>query len=191
MVAEELNCKKAQWRYLRVGDIITLKRDEPVPADIVLLRSLNLGERTMVHVETIALDGETNLKGKQAAKAVAEACATPDKLVACSVEFVIEDPNPDLSTFTGKVIFDDKTSPLTDDNIIYRGSVLRNISQVTAMVVYSGEECKIRMNANGSGYARTKAPRLQSVLNRIVVLVVFIVVGLSIYNTLRISGLEI
>ena len=184
LVAGELNWLNAEWRHLRVGDIIKLKRDEPVPADIVLLRSSNLGERKMVFVETIALDGETNLKGKQAAKAVAEACATPEELVACSVEFVIEDPNPDLSTFTGQVIVNDKISPLTDDNIIYRGSVVRNISQVIAMVVYSGEECKIRMNANGNGHACIKAPHLQSMLNRIVVFVVFVVIGLAIYNTL-------
>ena len=184
LVAGALNWQTVEWRYLRVGDIIKVKRDEPVPADIVLLSSSNLGESKIVYVETIALDGETNLKVKQAVKAVAEACATAEKLVACSVEFVTEDPNQDLSTFTGKVIVDDKTSPLTVDNIIYRGSVLRNISQVTAMVVYSGEECKIRMNVSGNGYARIKAPHLQSVLNRIVVLVVVIVVGLSIYNTL-------
>ena len=188
LVVGALNWQPAQWRDLRVGDIIKLKRDEPVPADIVLLSSSNLGESKIVYVETIALDGESNLKGKQAVKVVAEACATAGKLLACSIEFVTEDPNADLSTFTGKVRVDDKTSPLTNENIIYRGSVLRNISQVTAMIVYSGEECKIRMNASGNGYARTKAPHLQSVLNRIVVLVVFIVVGLSVYNTLAYQG---
>ncbi len=184
LVAGVLNWQATQWRYLGVGDIIKLKRDEPVPADIVLLSSSSLGDSKNVYVETIALDGETNLKGKQAVRVVAEACATAEKLVACSVEFVTEDPNSDLSTFTGKVTVEDKISPLTNDNVIYRGSVLRNISQVTAMVVYSGEECKIRMNASGNGYARIKAPHLQSVLNKIVVLVVFVVIGLSFYNTL-------
>jgi phospholipid-translocating ATPase len=188
LVAGALNWQPAQWRDLRVGVIIKLKRDEPVPADIVLLSSSNLGESNIVYVETIALDGESNLKGKQAVKVVAKACATAEKLRACSIEFVTEDPNADLSTFTGKVRVDDKTSPLTNENIIYRGSVLRNVSQVTAMIVYSGEECKIRMNASGNGYARTKAPHMQSVLNRIVVLVVFIVVGLSVYNTLAYQG---
>ena len=55
---------------------------------------------------------------------------------------------------------------------------------MTAMIVYSGEECKIRMNARGNRHARIKALRLQFMLNRIVILVVFLVVGLSIYNTL-------
>ena len=91
LVAGALNWQKVQWHYLRVGDIIKLKRDEPVPADIVLLGSSNLGERKVVYVETMALDGETNLKGKQAVKIVAEACATAEKLVASSIKFVIEE----------------------------------------------------------------------------------------------------
>lgn len=181
--AEALNWQTAQWRYLRVGDIVKLKRDEQVPADIVLLSSSNLGECKMVYVETSALDGETSLKRKQAVKLVAEACSTPERLVTCTVEFIIEDPNSDLSTFSGKVIVDDKICPLTNDHIIYRGSVLRNVSQVTAMVVHSGEECKIRMDPTSNGFPRTKAPHLQSVLNKIVVLVVLVVLGLATYNT--------
>jgi phospholipid-translocating ATPase len=150
----------------------------------VLLLSSNLKERKMIYVKIIALNEETNLKRKQTAKLVAEACATSKKLVACSIEFVIENSNPNLFTFTSKVIVDDKTSSLTDDNIIYRDSVLRNISQVTAMIVYFEEECKIRMNVNDNEYARTKASHLQFVLNRIVVLVILIVIDLSIYKTL-------
>ncbi|KAL9624254.1 MAG: hypothetical protein Q9160_001501 [Pyrenula sp. 1 TL-2023] len=179
-----LNWQKAQWHCLRVGDIIKLKRDEPIPADIVLLSSRILGEGSIAYVETIALDGETNLKRKHVVKSVAEACTSPEKLIACSVEFITEDPNSDLSNFRGKVMVNDQPSPLTDNNVLYRGSVLRNISEVIAMVVYSGEECKIRMNAGGNRNARIKAPRLQFMLNRIVILVVCLVIGLSIYNTL-------
>ncbi|KAI9692301.1 MAG: hypothetical protein M1822_006532 [Bathelium mastoideum] len=181
--AGSLNWRKAQWHSLRVGDIVKLKRDEPVPADIVLIGSTSLGENKTVYVETIALDGETNLKVKRTVTSVAETCATPEKFIACSVEFVTEDPNPNLSTFRGRVMVNDQTSHLTNDNIIYRGSVLRNTPEVTAMIIYSGEECKVRVNANGNRHARIKAPRLQVMLNKVVILVVFLVIGLSIYNT--------
>jgi phospholipid-translocating ATPase len=179
-----LHWKKVQWRSLSVGDIIKVKRDEPIPADIVLLRSNGLTESGITYVETTALDGETSLKRKRIVKSVAEACATPEGLVACSVEFVIEDPNPNLSTFRGRVIVDDRMSPLTNDNIIYRGSILRSNPEISALVVYSGEECKIRLNASGNRNARLKAPNLQSMVNKVVILVVCIVVGLSVYNTL-------
>ena len=182
--AGALNWRKGQWRYLRVGDIIKVHRDDPIPADIVLLGSTSLGQSRVTYVETIALDGETNLKMKQTVKSVAEACATPEKLIACSVEFVTQDPNSNLSTFKGRVVVNDQASPLTNDNVIYRGSILRNTSEVTAMIVYSGEECKIRLNASGNRHTHIKAPRLQFMLNKIVILVVCIVIGLSIYNTL-------
>ncbi|KAI9711316.1 MAG: hypothetical protein M1820_002303 [Bogoriella megaspora] len=182
--ARILNWRTEQWRYLRVGDIIKLKRDELIPADVVLLGLASLGESKVGYIETIALDGETSLKRKHPVKIVTEACDTFEKFMTCSIDFIAEDPNPDLSTFKGKVIVKDQTSSLTNDNIIYRGSVLRNTSEVTAMIIYSGEECKIRMNARGNGNARIKAPRLQPMLNKIVVLMVCLVIGLSVYNTL-------
>lgn len=184
LVAGTLSWQKAQWCHLRVGDVVQLRRNEPVPADIVLLCSRNTRDRNSTQVETIALDGETSLKRKQAIKSVAEACATPDKLVSCAVEFVTEDPNSDLSTFNGKVIVNGQSSPLTNNNIIYRGSILRNTAEVIAMIIYTGEECKIRINTNGNGHIRIKAPQLQSMLNRIVFFVVGIVIALSVYNTL-------
>ncbi|OKL60853.1 hypothetical protein UA08_03203 [Talaromyces atroroseus] len=182
-IAECLNWRKTQWRSLAVGDIIRLQRDEAVPADIVLLSSTSRAGSNIAHVETIALDGETNLKIKRVDKAVAEACATPADLVNCSVKFIIEDPHPDLSSFKGRVTVNDQDWPLNNDNIVYRGSVLRNISEATAMVVYSGQECKIRLNSNGDGQAHIKAPRLQYMVNKIVFVVASFVLGLSFYNT--------
>ncbi|KAI9742662.1 MAG: hypothetical protein M1818_003803 [Claussenomyces sp. TS43310] len=183
-ISGSLNWQKTQWRSLVVGDIIKLQRDEAVPADIVLLSSTSRGGSNVAHVETIALDGETNLKIKRVDKAVAEACATPAKIINCSVKFIIEDPHPDLSSFKGRVTVNDQASLLNNDNVVYRGSVLRNISEATAMVVYSGQECKIRLNANGDGQAHIKAPRLQYMVNKIIFVVALFVLGLSLYNTL-------
>ena len=184
LTAGVLNWRKLQWCRLSVGDIIKLKRDEPVPADIVLLKSKSARESNVTYVETMGLDGETNLKRKITVKSVAEACATPEKLIVCSVKFVTEDPNSDLSTFKGRVVVDEQTLPLTVDNVVLRGSIIRNTDEVIAIVVYSGEECKIRVRPREKRYARIKAPRLQSVLNRIIMLVASFVVALSMYNTL-------
>ncbi|RAO66316.1 uncharacterized protein BHQ10_002328 [Talaromyces amestolkiae] len=138
----------------------------------------------VAHVETIALDGETNLKIKKVDKNVAETCSTPAKLANCSVNFNIEDPHSDLSSFRGRVIVNGQDSPLNNDNVVYRGSVLRNTSEAIAMVVYSGQECKIRLNANADGQAHIKAPRLQYMVNKVVFVVALFVLGLSLFNTL-------
>jgi phospholipid-translocating ATPase len=175
-----LHWTTVKWTSLRVGDIIKLRRDEAVPADIVLLYAE--GENHIAYVETMALDGETNLKSKITTTSLTKACATESQLAECRAQFVVEDPNPNLYSFEGRITIGDQTSPLTNTEIIYRGSVLRNTPEAIGMVIYSGEECKIRMNANKN--PRTKAPHLQFVLNRIVMIVVAFVLALALFNTI-------
>lgn len=170
---------KTKWQDIQVGDVVKLERDEAAPADLVLLSAK--GPNGIAFIETMALDGETNLKSKQAASAVAKLCATPEAVTACDAHFVVEDPNLDLYNFEGKVMVSDQTAPLTNSEIIYRGSILRNTPEAVGMVIYSGEECKIRMNANQN--PRIKAPSLQAVVNKVVVVIVIFVIALALFNT--------
>ena len=95
-----------QWRDIRVGDVVRMIRDEDVPADMLLLHAD--GEGGLAYVETMALDGETNLKSKQVpAPLVGGRCATIDGLVRIRAELVVEDPNPDLYRFNGRIAVDD------------------------------------------------------------------------------------
>lgn len=93
----------------------------------------------------MALDGETNLKSKQALPIISEQCDTPEKLGRFRAEMVVEDPNLDLYNFEGKVNVGDETKPLTNNQVVYRGSILRNTPAMTGMVIFTGEESKIRM----------------------------------------------
>ena len=103
------------------------------------------GENGIAFIETMALDGETNLKSKQALPMISEQCETLEKLARLRAEMVIEDPNLDLYNFEGKVIVGDEMKPLTNSQVIYRGSILRNTPAMIGMVIFSGEETKIRM----------------------------------------------
>ena len=145
---------EAKWQDIRVGDIVRLKRDDAAPADLVLLHARGTDETA--YIETMALDGETNLKSKHASPPLAKSCRTVDELANCSAHLVVEDPNLDLYNFEGRVSVGDETLPLANSEIIYRGSILRNTSEAVGLVVYTGEECKIRMNA-------TKNPRIKAV----------------------------
>jgi len=132
-----------KWRDVRVGDIVKLNRDDWVPADILLLASD--GPNSVAYIETAALDGESNLKAKQSLPIIAEACCTHEKLLNCNAEVVVEDPNLDLYHFEGKVTVDGETRPLTNSQVIYRGSTIRNTSSCIGLVIFTGEETKIRM----------------------------------------------
>ncbi|KAI1763276.1 phospholipid-translocating P-type ATPase [Hypoxylon sp. FL1150] len=165
-----------RWQDLRVGDIIRLQRDDSVPADIVILHAT--GYNGVAYIETMALDGETNLKSKQACSLLAKRCDTIENLKNCGAEIVSEDPNADLYNFEGRVTLDGETRPLTMNDVVYRGSTLRNTDELVGLVINTGEECKIRMNANrGVG---AKAPKMQGLLNRIVLLLVLVVLTLTV-----------
>ncbi|KAI9840762.1 MAG: hypothetical protein M1837_001336 [Sclerophora amabilis] len=171
--------KPTGWKNIRVGDIVRLRRDEAVPADLVILHAN--GTNNAAYIETMALDGETNLKGKQACPLLVKNCATIGQMAECGAHLVVEDPNLDLYNFEGKVTIGDETIPLTNNEIVYRGSVLRNTPEAIGLVIYTGEECKIRMNATKN--PRIKAPALQSRVNRIVIMMVVFVLALAIFNT--------
>lgn len=177
------NWATSKWCKLRVGDIVKLKRDEPAPADLVMLQSSGLNG--IAYVETMALDGETNLKPKSTTSSLAAVCATEEDLINAQAHFVVEDPNIDLYKFEGRVTVNGKTSALTNNEVIYRNSILRNTPDCIGMVIYTGEECKIRMNANK--HPRIKAPRLQFIVNRIVIVIVIFVLLLALFNTIAFS----
>ncbi|KAI1452393.1 phospholipid-translocating P-type ATPase [Annulohypoxylon moriforme] len=165
-----------QWQDLRVGDIIKLQRDHSVPADIIILHAT--GHNGVAYIETMALDGETNLKSKQACSLLANRCDTIENLRHCRAEVVCEDPNVDLYNFEGRVALDGETRPLTTNDVVYRGSILRNTDELIGLVINTGEECKIRMNANRN--VRAKSPKIQGLLNRIVILLVLVVLTLTV-----------
>lgn len=178
---EEEPCwSKVQWQDVRVGDVIRLRRDDNLPADIVLLHAT--GPNGVAYIETMALDGETNLKSKQACPLFAGRCASAAGMSACEATVVSEDPNLDLYNYEGRATVNGETLPLTMNHVVYRGSTLRNTDQIIGLVVNSGEECKIRMNATKN--VQAKAPAMQGIVNRIVILLVFFVIMLSVGCTI-------
>lgn len=165
-----------QWIDIQVGDVVRLDRDTPAPADLVLLHADELNG--IAYIETMALDGETNLKAKQPCQPIAKSCATTeDILFSQGLHFAVEDPNLDLYKFDGNVTVGDEKLPLTNSEVIYRGSVLRNSRRAIGMAIYTGEECKMRMNATKN--PRIKAPALQAMVNRVVMVIVVFVLMLA------------
>ncbi|CDO94169.1 unnamed protein product [Kluyveromyces dobzhanskii CBS 2104] len=176
----DIHVKKKEWKNLKVGDFVLLNSDDWVPADILLLSTD--GENNEAFVETMALDGETNLKNKSPLPELSKRMTSATGLSMHNAVATLEDPNNDLYNFEGTVNIDDKLYPLGSDNVIYRGSIIRNTQNVVGIVIFSGEETKIRMNAIKN--PRTKAPKLQSKINFIVLFMVFVVASMAMFSFL-------
>lgn len=178
--------QKIEWRHLKVGDFVVLRQDDWVPADLLLL-TCN-GENNKTFIETMALDGETNLKNKSPHVELHKLASSASGLANINAIVTIEDPNNDLYNFEGNLELQDsnyntlKKYPIGSDNVIYRGSIVRNTPIVVGMVIFTGEETKIRMSSIKN--PRVKAPKLQKQINIIVIFMVFVVACVSFFSYL-------
>ncbi|RSM03268.1 hypothetical protein CDV31_010544 [Fusarium ambrosium] len=170
----DLQWVTTKWRDLKVGEVIKLSSDDDVPADLVLLHAT--GDKGLAFVETMALDGETNLKAKRSPANLGN-CSTIEDIAQCEGEFSIEDPNADLYRFDSKLTSQGRTLPLTLNEAVYRGSVIRNTPEVVGIVVNTGEECKVRLNSKMK--AKTKKPRLERIVNNIILSLILFISFLS------------
>ncbi|CAH9146659.1 unnamed protein product [Cuscuta epithymum] len=132
------------WKKLQVGDIVKVKQDEFFPADISFLASTN--PDGICYIETANLDGETNLKIRKALEKTWD-YMTPEKLTEFQGEIQCEEPNNSLYTFTGNLIVQQQTLPLSPNQLLLRGCSLRNTEYIVGVVVFTGHETKVMMNA--------------------------------------------
>ncbi|KAK8864038.1 hypothetical protein M9Y10_011732 [Tritrichomonas musculus] len=147
------------WKDISVGDVIQIKKDEQVPADIVLLSSSN--DDGITYIDTCNLDGETNLKIRQALVPT-QYLTTAPKCSEFNATIVCDQPNNLLYTFNGYIKIGAEQHSLENRQILLRGCVLRNTHWANGVVVYTGKESKIMMNSSKS---RTKRSLLERGLN--------------------------
>ncbi|KAI5633171.1 cation transport ATPase (P-type) domain-containing protein [Phthorimaea operculella] len=118
-----------------------------LPNKLVLL--CLAGEQGKCFITTANLDGETNLKTLR----------VPPPLVGYSPDILpqgmkIEVPHPeaDLYTFYGRIEIPGHSSlALTTDNLMLRGSRVKNTEWAIGCAVYTGEETKLALNSKYSG----------------------------------------
>lgn len=132
------------WKKLQVGDIVRVKQDGFFPADLLLLASTN--PDGVSYIETANLDGETNLKIRKALERTWD-YLPPEKASEFKGEIQCEQPNNSLYTFTGNLIVQKQTLPLSPNQILLRGCSLRNTEYIVGAVIFTGHETKVMMNA--------------------------------------------
>ncbi|GMH31210.1 hypothetical protein Nepgr_033053 [Nepenthes gracilis] len=148
--------QQTQWRNLRVGDIVKVEKDEFFPADIILLSSSY--EDAICYVETMNLDGETNLKLKQALE-VTSVLSEESNFRDFRANIRCEDPNANLYSFVGTMEFEEQHHPLSPHQLLLRDSKLRNTDHVYGAVVFTGHDTKVMQNATDPPSKRSRIER--------------------------------
>ncbi|XP_049278671.1 phospholipid-transporting ATPase IF isoform X2 [Anopheles funestus] len=135
---------------IRRGDIVLMSRDCDIPCDVVLLQSSD--EHARCYVTTANLDGETNLKTMAAPKGVPG--VPPERLHTIGrIEY--ERPHTDLYSFNGRIELADtyvtggehSVLPLAAENLLLRGSRIRNTEWAIGCAVYTGQQTKLALNS--------------------------------------------
>uniref|UniRef100_A0A8D0MR42 Phospholipid-transporting ATPase n=1 Tax=Sus scrofa TaxID=9823 RepID=A0A8D0MR42_PIG len=134
-----------KWMDIQVGDIIKLENNQAVTADILLLSSSE--PYSLTYIETAELDGETNLKVKQAISVTSEMEDNLKLLSAFDGEVRCESPNNKLDRFTGVLTYRGEDYILDHDRLILRGCVIRNTDWCYGLVIFTGPDTKLMQNS--------------------------------------------
>lgn len=153
---------RLKWVDIRVGHIVRVCNKGEVPADMILLQSSE--PQGMCYIETSNIDGETNLKIKEAVPGVAAAYQDSLALARIKGRAVYEQPNDSIHTFDGRLALSGHASmPVGANNMVLRGCTLRNCAWVLGLVVFTGAETKVMKKSAGS---RSKMSRIESIVNK-------------------------
>ena len=170
-----------RWVSVKVGDIVRVESEESFPADLVLLATSE--PEGLCYIETANLDGETNLKIKQAIPETAN-LVSPSDLGRLSGRVRSEQPNSSLYTYEATLTMSagggEKELPLAPDQLLLRGATLRNTPWIHGIVVFTGHETKLMRNATATPIKRTHVERL---VNIQILMLVAILVILSIVSS--------
>lgn len=147
---------ETRWKKLRVGDVIKVYKDEYFPSDLLLLSSSY--EDGVCYVETMNLDGETNLKLKQALEATTR-LNDEKSLQRFRAMVKCEDPNENLYSFIGTFEYEGEERPLSLQQILLRDSKLRNTEYICGVVIFTGHDTKVMQNSVDPPSKRSKIER--------------------------------
>ena len=161
---KNLNYKQKDASELLVGDIIKLKKDQRVPADIIVLKTFNEAGDNQAFIRTDQLDGETDWKLR---KAPGVTQSMEEKELFTSGAFAeYEPPSKLIYNFQGiiqcKVGGANKKEPLNLENTMWASTVVAS-QGVIGIVCYTGKETRAKMNASSP---KLKIGILDKELNR-------------------------
>ncbi|XP_024939743.1 probable phospholipid-transporting ATPase IA isoform X3 [Cephus cinctus] len=169
-----------QWHAVAVGDVVKVHNNNFFPADLILLSSSE--PQGMSFIETANLDGETNLKIRQAVPDTAVLLDTAE-LMNFRGNIQCEPPNRHLYEFNGVLRESNKQSvSLGPDQLLLRGAMLRNTKWIFGVVIYTGHDTKLMRNNTSA--APLKRSTLDRLTNTQILMLFFILLLLCLISTI-------
>ncbi|KAA1479229.1 phospholipid-translocating P-type ATPase [Dentipellis sp. KUC8613] len=151
--------ERTLWKKLEVGDVVLLRDNEQVPADIVVLSTSD--PDGMCYLETKNLDGETNLKPRKAVHATSQITSEED-VERSAFTLDSEPPHANLYLYNGVLRYtdptngDEKQESVTINEMLLRGCSIRNTAWIIGLVVFTGADTKIMLNGGETPSKRSK-----------------------------------
>ena len=150
--------KRTNWEDVRVGDFVKVVDGESFPADLLICATSE--DENMCYVETKNLDGETNLKSRSAVPELthlrnAEACANRDN----AFRIDLDRPDSHMYKLNGAVVTSQGKYPIDLQTVLLRGTHLRHTAWVIGVVMFTGLDTKIVLNAGGTPSKRSRVEK--------------------------------
>jgi len=138
------------WKEIKVGHILKIYKNEIIPADIILLESMD--SKHQCYIDNSSINGNFDMFR------IKKACndtQSPNMKTIKFVEYVKNikgiikygEPNSNMYHFKGRLKLDNfpRASDISLDNFLIRGSTLKNVRYIYGLVVYTGMETKMMM----------------------------------------------
>ena len=164
-----------QSKYVCPGDIVKLEGTMPSPVDLLLILTSIHDDGNKCYIETANIDGETNLKVREAPPSlydnyseIIKAGKACPQLFQGSLSF--EPPNKNIHNFVGTLKLDSSNDiiPLSANNIILRSALFSNTDWGYGIAIYTGQETKIQMNNRN---APSKMSKIEENLNKAIIII--------------------
>ncbi|MCQ2817766.1 MAG: phospholipid-translocating P-type ATPase [archaeon] len=176
---------EAKWSDVEVGNIIKVKKDETLPADILVIKSSN--ENGFCFLETSNLDGETALKPREALNATQTQIVDEkgiDQFFSLrnynETYAEVDQPNENIYEIEGTSFINSNKFYFEVKNILLRGGKLKNVDYVYGIVIYTGKDTKLLQNIKHSSL---KTSHIDKKLNIIVLYILIVCLVLTVVAT--------